>query len=71
MEKLYRLEIRECKTDKVIDKTEPAGLRKIDKLEDAYNMRIDLNNYYTEIVEVNESGFHVEAGEYLLIQSVS
>lgn len=54
MEKMFRVEIRELGTDDIIKKSVSTTLRKASKLEDAYDINLDHDKYYTAVVEVTK-----------------
>ena len=49
--KQFVVEIRELRTNDVIKTSVPSTLHKASKLEDAYDINLDHDKYYTAVVE--------------------
>ncbi len=47
----FVVEIRELKDDSVIKRTVPTSISKASRLEDAYDMKLDHDKYYTAVVK--------------------
>lgn len=52
--KQFKVEIREKTTNDVIKSSVPTSMHKASKLEDAYDINLDHDKYYTAVVEENK-----------------